>query len=384
MEPFDSSCSVFVALIIFIIGLYISCGLSTSFGLLKKEALKLYFWHTFFCIVYYVFVSKSGGDAISYWSYYSNAYTTNILDFKFGTTALGWLVKFLKLTGVSIFGCFLIFNIFGSIGLLAFYGSLKKVVSDCSYKLQRLALIIVFLPSVSFWSAGIGKDAISFMAMGLALWSVLDFDRRKGLMIFAIIAMLFVRPHMAGMMVMALAFSMLFQKGVPALQRLIVGSAALVMTAIMVPFALNYAGVGENANIDQFQQYIDGRANSNTHGGGAVDIAFMPLPLQMFTYLLRPLPIEARSIPQLSAALDNVILLYLMFVGGRALIKTRGLALEGNRLFMWFYVLIAWIILSMTTANLGISVRQKWMFLPILIYLLFSVLAAKEKREYIK
>ncbi|HIF9179485.1 TPA: hypothetical protein ACX6QL_000513 [Photobacterium damselae] len=367
--------SVFSIPIFIIVFFSISIYMAKIFGVSNKELIIIYSWHLLFCFVYYVYSLKNGSDSIDY--YYRELY-----GFSFGTQAIVYILSLPKLFGLNILSISIIFNFIGFVGLISFWGSLKLVVKNNSKRLQKLAFVIVLLPSVSFWSAGIGKDAISFMAMGLALWSALALERRKGLMIFAIAAMLFVRPHMAGMMIMALAFSMLFQKGVPPLQRLTVGVIALVATTIMVPFALNYAGVGENANYEQFQQYIDGRANSNTHGGGAVDIASMPLPLQMFTYLLRPLPIEARSIPQLAAALDNVILLYLMFVGGRALIKTRGLILEGNRLFMWFYVLIAWIILSMTTANLGISMRQKWMFTPILIYLLISIIAAKERRDF--
>jgi len=35
--------------------------------------------------------------------------------------------------------------------------------------------------------------------------------------------------------------------------------------------------------------------------------------------------------------------------------------------------------LATTTANLGIAMRQKWMFLPCLIFLLLSVIGAKNK-----
>lgn len=45
---------------------------------------------------------------------------------------------------------------------------------------------------------------------------------------------------------------------------------------------------------------------------------------------------------------------------------------------MWWYALIAWVLLSMTTANLGIAMRQKWMFVPVLVFLLISIIAASE------
>lgn len=34
---------------------------------------------------------------------------------------------------------------------------------------------------------------------------------------------------------------------------------------------------------------------------------------------------------------------------------------------------MVWLIFATTTANLGIAVRQKWMFAPMLIFLLLSV-----------
>jgi len=107
----------------------------------------------------------------------------------------------------------------------------------------------------------------------------------------------------------------------------------------------------------------------------------MSLPVQMFTYLFRPLPFEARSVTQLLASLDNMLLLYLLFVGFKARAKIKKLQFNGNRVFMWCYVGISWVILSMTTANLGIAMRQKWMFVPILIFLLISFLVAIEKRR---
>jgi hypothetical protein len=38
------------------------------------------------------------------------------------------------------------------------------------------------------------------------------------------------------------------------------------------------------------------------------------------------------------------------------------------------------VLLSMTTANLGIAMRQKWMFTPILIFLLISIIAAAQEK----
>lgn len=352
---------------------YFFCGIGRT--------LLLYCWHALFSIVYAIYVVNNGGDAMGY---YRHSLAPDI-ELALGTRAVEVFTSFLTQgLGLSLLGCFFVFNIFGFIGFLAFDASLRSIVADKSKNIRLLATLIVFLPSVSFWSAGLGKDAISFMAVGLALWASLDLSKRTILMFFSVLLMLVVRPHMAGLMIMGLAASFVLQKGMPLLQRLILGFISLGVVVILVPFALNYAGVGENVDADKLGAYIDERQGYNQEGGGGVDISSMSLPMQLFTYMFRPLPFEAHSIASLMASLDNMILLYLFVVGTYFLIKTKltpDLKLH-NRVFMWYYLCGSWIVLSLTTANLGITVRQKWMIAPMLIFLFLSVIRDKKENNY--
>ena len=56
---------------------------------------------------------------------------------------------------------------------------------------------------------------------------------------------------------------------------------------------------------------------------------------------------------------------------------------KSGRIFLWTYSFSAWVILSMTTANLGIAMRQKWMFAPMLIVLTLSALSRAYKSDRI-
>lgn len=374
---FESSWSIISAFIVFLLGLIIIGKISDYFGLKKKRSLLLYLWHTLFCFAYFYYVSTFGGDALAY---YSKALSDGF-EFRVGTTAVVLLTKVLVHgLGFGVITCFLFFNILGSIGLLAFDGALKQATQYKSKFFKRLATIIVFLPSISFWSAAIGKDAISFMAMGLALWAALQLNKRIMLMFVAIVMMLIVRPHMAGMMIIALAMSVMFDKKSSPLKRISLGLVAIAGAAAMVPFALEYAGVSDPSSSEALMDYVENRQSYNMEGGGGVDIANMSLPMQLFTYMFRPIIFEARSITALAAAIDNLILLYLFIVGVYALIKKRSQNFTENRKFMWVYVILAWVVLAMTTANLGIAIRQKWMFAPMLIFLLIS-LAGKNRNH---
>src|SRR3546814_17403854 len=81
------------------------------------------------------------------------------------------------------------------------------------------------------------------------------------------------RPHIAGIMVIALAGSLVLQRRLPLGQRVFLGGAALAATAAIVPFALTYAGLGEASGTDDILNYVEQRQSVNTQGSSSVDIA---------------------------------------------------------------------------------------------------------------
>lgn len=370
MSFFESSADVLSALAVFVVGLGICWRVGRAFGVPSRLAVGLYVWHTILCLLYAWFVMTDGGDALRY---FANSLAPTG-GFKLGTWAVVHLVSLFSAgLGLSFLGVSLVFNIIGAVGLLALYGALRLAVRGKSLLLRRAALLIVLLPSVSFWSSGIGKDPISFTAASLALWAALDLRRRSGLMALAIASMLFVRPHMAGLMVIALMLALTIHARLPVMHRLVFGLITAVAASALVPFAMEYSGLGVETDFERVMEFVETRQGYNLHGGGAVDISSMSLPMKFFTYLFRPLPFEANSVFQLAASLDNVVLLILFVFAASSVLKGGRPAIHSDRIFLWCYALSAWVILAITTANLGISVRQKWMFVPVLLFLLLSV-----------
>lgn len=375
---FEDYWSVTSAFLVFLLGALLIVKISSFFKLAAKRGMLIYLWHSIFCLVYLFYVLNNGGDAVAYY----NKALVGRFDFNFGTAAVDGLTSLLVHgLGFNMLSCFLLFNIFGSVGLLAFDGSLKHATQFKSKFLKRLATLIIFLPSVSFWSSAIGKDAISFLAVGLAMWSALQLNKRVWLMVLSISLMLAVRPHMAGMIVIGLALSIMFDKKTNIVRRLGLGVFAMIGAAVMVPFALQYAGVSDPSSAEAVMDYVEKRQSYNMEGGGGVDISSMSLPMQLFTYMFRPLIFEAHSVTALAAALDNLVLLYLFIAGGYALVMKKARKFTENRKFMWVYAGLAWIVLAMTSANLGIAVRQKWMFAPVLIFLLISLIGKDRKQD---
>ena len=361
-------------------GLLLTLALARAFELPKGRALALFVWHSLFSAIYTIYVSKFGGDMLGYYIMAQKG----VFEFDIGTHGIYFLSTMMyQAFSLSFLNMAMLYGLFGLVGLLAFDASLRHVTEDKSPTVKLLATIIVFLPSVSFWSAGMGKDAIAFMAVGLALWASLNFSQRKTILIIAILSMLFVRPHMAGLMVLAVAMASLVSAQVSLVQRVVIGGLALVAAAVMVPFALDYAGLGQgtSASADDVMAFIEKRQGYNLDGAGGIDIAGMSLPMQMFTYLFRPLPFEARSIAAVAASLDNMLLLYLFFVGIVAMSRKILPHPDVNSVFIWSYSMSSLMVLAMTTANMGIALRQKWMFVPFLIVLLISFVGSTQQDD---
>ena len=112
---------------------------------------------------------------------------------------------------------------------------------------------------------------------------------------------------------------------------------------------------------------------------------FRKFPFEVFTYIFRPLPFEAHSAVALVTSLENTILLLLfLYIVFKTKFNFRSFVQDKN-LWLLSYVFLTCTILAMTTANLGIASRQKWMFMPILLYLLihaFHNYKAKNSRVY--
>lgn len=379
MPLYSSAWHILGAALMLVLGAVLCLALAPSFDATRRRTLCLYAWHTVFCLVYMAYVMRDGGDALGY---YRNS-LAGAVEFDLGTAAINVLTSIFSTgMGLSILGTSLAFNIFGSIGLIAYDAALRVSVDGKDPRLQLLATMIVLLPSVSFWSSGIGKDAVSFMSAGMALYAALALRQRAVLMAMAILAMLLVRPHIAALLVTALAASMLRRQDVSLVQRIILGAGAVIGCIALIPLAMQTSGLGADAGFLDLGEYIETRQQQNLTGGGAIDISRMSLPGKLFTYLFRPMPFEAHNFPSLAASLDNMVLL-LLVLGGIAgmLNRTRAPAGGGNRSFLWLYALSAWVLLALTTANLGISMRQKWMFVPMLLFLLLSVMGRRRETE---
>jgi hypothetical protein len=316
-----------------------------------------------------------GGDILGYWAHSF----TNHYNFSPGTFFVISLTKiFSDSLGLSIYETLLIYNFIGVIGLLL----LGHVLLDSwPYKdaLRRyIPYLILLLPGMSFWTSVIGKDSIAFFAVCLALYASINLKKRHHLFLIASIVMYVIRPHIATIMLISMALSFTFEKNISLLYKLASISIISILSTLLIPFALNYSGLGETTSLSDTTDYIESRQKYNQKGGGGINISSLSLLEQFFAYLFRPLFFDAPGVLGIAVSFENLFILTLFilyFVKG---LRQSFINRPAGAIYNLIFLFIGLSILATTTANLGISIRQKTMLLPSLFYLI--VLSAYHKK----
>ena len=344
----------------------ISCMSLFIFALRKKKDFKilliLFLWHTFFSLVYYTYTLNNTADARKYY----RISLTDDLMFSPGTDFIYYITSFpSKVLDASYLNVTLFYNLIGSLGLVLLYLSLRNLFKYLSWHW----LFILFIPSMSFWSSGLGKDSISFFATCLFLYAITVSKKAILLIPISFFAMFMVRPHIAAAMGASYVIYFIIQSKVHLVFKVLTLPIIFFGIFLSISFVQQYIGLDE-ASLSSVTGYIDDRQGSNLEGGSSLDIASMSYPMQIFTYVFRPLPFEAHNVVSLISSLENIILLFLfLYILFKSKFNLRSF-IQGKNLWLFTYVFLTCSVLAMTTANLGIASRQKWMFMPVLLYLL--------------
>lgn len=372
LELADSVWGVISGALAFFAGLLLIVRQRAWFGVPLNQALAFYCSHSAFCLFYFYYSLTGAADATGYF--------LRSLEYNggpdVGTKGIYFLTSiFSSSLGMSYGGVFLVYNLFGFIGMLALAGALREILADSPRVARQVAILAMLTPGLSFWSAAIGKDALSFMAAGLAVWSAMHLDTRYPAIVISSLALLLVRPHISGILLGSLAIAAAFGARMSTTKKLIFVVVTIPAAIIGGAFGAQYAGLGDAAGVEDVEAYFQTRQSHNLGGGSAVDIASMSIPGRMMSYLFRPLFFDASGLLGLVVSVENLFLVVLFgYAAGVSFLGRRSSLDSFALLFFLVYCAASWFVLANTTANLGIAIRQKWMFLPMLFAIAFSLM----------
>ncbi|HET9957117.1 MAG TPA: hypothetical protein VFQ61_21620 [Polyangiaceae bacterium] len=349
--------------------------------------LALFVFHLMASLFFWNYSLHHPADAVEYYRYV-NYYS----EIAIGTTLVAWLTATIRDALVaSYLDVFMAFHLFGYLALVILFRLCAAVMSDFQepdavdgqQSLGRRALLysMTFLPGLHFWTSPICKDGLALLGITSFTWGMVRPERRLLALVFGLFAVGMVRPHIAALLAAAGALALVFSRDSSAGLRLLLSVSLLAGIAVSLPFLQSYTGLDE-LTAQGVGAYVDQRQESNLVGGSVVDISQYSFPMQVFTYLYRPMFLDASGALGLIVSFENLYLFALSLCLPFQLRRLwRSFEHQAFLRFNVIYFCAVTAILASTTANMGLALRQKMMGLPSLLVMVLMSLSAREPVE---
>jgi hypothetical protein len=302
------------------------------------------------------------------------------------TTFIEWVgYPFIRYLGFSYEAMMVLFSFLGFLGFLYFY---IFYIENIRFRHKLfgidLTLIIFLLPNLHFWSSSFGKGSIIFLGIGLVFFALgRPKDRWLALLIGGLIVY-HVRPHiMLVILVSAIVAFTFSSKGVGVGTRIMMVIVSVVGLFFIYQDVLSLIGVEQGEELSQGLN-LTHRAEELTKATSGVDITSYSLPLQLFTFVFRPLFFDAPGLLGIFVSVENVFYLLLFL----KILNLKGIKflISGNYLVKtaFFSFITISIALAQISGNLGIAIRQKSQVMPLLLFVIVAFLDQQKMKDYIE
>jgi hypothetical protein len=301
--------------------------------------------------------------------------------FAVGTKAIFYVVAAIyTLTGDSIYAGQAVFATLGLGGAWLFCRAFRLGVPAGDQRLYRD--LVLFYPSVAFWTSGLGKDPLVALANGMLAYGGARLYRKTGiargfvLCGAGVLVGLVARPHATGVMLLPLIGLLLLRgarRGLltPIWRTLGIGGL-LAVGALALVAAGRYLGFG--STLEDLGGFLRGRYLS---AGTAASTYEMPdiftpggVAEAVATTFLRPFPWEAHTTLAALASLETLgLVALLVWNGGRILRALAGIRRNAYVGFAVAVCLLLAVLLAAMSLNFGTLVRQRAHVLPFLFML---------------
>ncbi|WP_322345794.1 hypothetical protein [Marivirga arenosa] len=163
--------------------------------------------------------------------------------------------------------------------------------------------------------------------------------------------------------------------------KIIMITVASIALGFIYQDVLNLVGL-ETDTLFEEGLNMDNRAAKLSYATSGIDISNMSIPVQVFTFLFRPLFFDAPGMLGIIVSFENVFLLAItltfIFKGGIAYIIKGDFAVK-TAFFSFITVSIA---LAQISGNLGIAIRQKSQVMILFLFVIIQMYDDKKKEAF--
>lgn len=277
-------------------------------------------------------------------------------------------------TGANLLAISVVFSVLAFVGLIAIAIAFQR--SFPTVPLRRYAVWIWLFPSLWFWPATLGKDALVLLGLGATILGFVGMKRRLRwpLMATGMFIVFGVRPQVAAVVALSMLMGYWVERVSGWARKNSFQGIGLALAGLwLIQTAMgNVAG---GSNLDTVYDYVEIRAQSAAIGGtntGDIAPGWQGIPSGIINILLRPFPWEGRSSTAFFASLETYAL-WAIAIRKRGNIVRAFRNWRSNRLlsFAFLFTILYTVALGMQVVNLGIIARQRIFIFPFL-FLMFE------------
>ncbi len=369
--------------------------MASKFGLSYKYELQLHyllFYHVFFSLFFTWYILTFGGDSQGYWrlgmqqvvikgeqSWFSYWGTS--------TKFVLWLCYVpAKVLGLNYITGNILFGFLGFIGIRYIFVMVADLF-PANHSVLNIPLFptVFYFLNLHFWTAGVGKDAISFWGIAWFLFALQNYKKRWWQGLIALFFVYMARPHMGQALIGGAALAIMLSSEMKLHFKILLGLAALFGTYYLMDGTLEFLKL-EEFDLEAISQLSDTTiSNLNRRTvGSAVDISSYSWPMRLFTYMFRPLFIDAHNFVAIFSSFENILYLWL------SLFIYRNWTPEAIRDMPLFIKagMITFIPVTLafmnSLSNLGIVMRMKNMTIVYFLLFCFFLIAYNKHLRYLK
>ncbi|MDF2159395.1 hypothetical protein [Algoriphagus sp. CAU 1675] len=365
-------------------------SMARKFGLSRKLELHLHYllaYHLFFSIFFTWYILNYGGDSQGYWRLgmeqaVIKGEVTWMSYFGDSTWFILWLCYVpSKILGLSYITGNILFGFLGFIGIRYIYVLVAELF-PMNHEILGIPLFptVFYFLNLHFWTAGVGKDAISFWGIAWFLFALQKYQSRWWQGLIALFFVYMARPHMGQALLGGAAMAIMLGSELKIHFKVLMGAAAAVGTYLLLDSTAAFLKV-EELSLESLAQLSETTAGNLSRGrvGSAVDISSYSLPMRLFTYMFRPLFIDAHNFVALFSSVENLVYLWLSFFIYRNWTPE---ALRDMPLFLKAGILtfipVALAFMN-ALSNLGVVMRMKNMTMIYFLLFCFFLIAYNKK-----
>lgn len=350
----------------------------------------LWLYHLGIGLIFYRYILLHGGDSYRYWtiSPINNGSNLGWWDY-FGTSTffMYWLnYPFSQWAGLGYLSGTILYATLSYFGFLLAFGLIKASFGRfLEERIFQVALLILFLPNVHFWTAGVGKEALLWLGLVMVLTGIHNFSNKFILILIGLLLSLMVRPIQGLILTIAVLMVLPFHKNLQPYRKKIIPLSIFLVFSIFayryikgsLIYGFNLKWIGELLDWqNQFLASFKGASSINMHEYNWIE--------KLVTVFFRPFIWEGKDFWSMAAGLENALLVIVFIVAIWSIYQLKGQI--KIPLYIWtglIYGILLSVLYSITLNNLGIIMRMKSIFLPFFsIFALHLYLEVSKKKVH--